>query len=54
MILKSRSEIDALRKDECLQLVEQQGEAQPRRGALEVELKAIIEDLLFSKEGEQR
>ena len=46
----SRSEVDALRKDECLQLMEHLGEAQPRRGVLVVELKSMIKDLLFSKE----
>ena len=49
----SRSEVDALRKDEWLQLMEQVGEAKPCRGVLVVELKAMIKDLLFSKEGEQ-
>ena len=49
----SRSEVDALRKDECLQLMEHMGEAQPRRGVLVVELKSMIKDLLFSREGQQ-
>ena len=49
----SRTEVDALRKDECLQLMEHLGEAQPRRGVLVVELKSMIKDLLFSKEGGQ-
>ena len=53
MIPMSGSEVDALKKDECLQLMEKLGEAQPRRGVLMVELKAIIKDLLFSKEREQ-
>ena len=35
----SRSEVYALRKDECLQLMEHLGQAQPRRGVLVVELK---------------
>ena len=52
MIPISRSEVDALGKDECLQLMEQLGEAQPLRGVLVVEQKAMIKDL-FSKEGEQ-
>ena len=48
----SRSEADALKKDECLQLIEQLGEAQPRRGVLMVELKAMIKELsLFEREG---
>ena len=49
MIPMSRSDVDNLRRDECLQLMEQLGVAQPRRGVL-MELKAIIEDLLFSQE----
>ena len=48
-----QSEVDALRKDECLQLMEHLGEAQPRRGILVVELKSMIKDLLFSKGGGQ-
>ena len=46
----SRPEVDALRKDECLQLMELLGEAQPRRGVL---VKSMIKDLLFVKGGEQ-
>ena len=38
MIPTSRSEVDALKEDECLQLVEQLGEAHPHRGVLVVEL----------------
>ena len=53
MIPMSRSEVDALKKDECLQLIEQLGKAQPRRGVLMVELKAMVKELLFSKEREQ-
>ena len=50
----SRSEFDSFRKDECLQWMEQLGEAQPPRGVLVVELKAMIKDLLFfSKENGQ-
>ena len=45
----SRSEVDALRKDGCLQLMEHLGEAQPRRGELVLELKSMIKDLLFAK-----
>ena len=52
MIPMSRSEVDALRKDECLQLMEHVGEAQLRRGVLVVELKAMLKELLL-KEGEQ-
>ena len=48
-----RSEIDALRKDECLQLMEQLGEAQPRCRVLVVELNAMINYLVFPKECEQ-
>ena len=54
MIPMSRSEVDALRQDECLQLMEQLGEAQPRRVVLVVELKAMTKDLVFSREGEQK
>ena len=50
----SRSEVDALRKDECLQLMEHLGEAQPRRGVLVLELKSMIKELLLAKGGEQR
>ena len=53
MIPMSRSEVDALKKDECLQLMEHLGEAQLRRGVLVVELKAMLKVLLLSKEGEQ-
>ena len=53
MFPNSRWEVDALRKDECLQLMELLGKAQPRRGVLVIELKAMIKDLLFSKEEEQ-
>ena len=53
LIPMSRSEVDALRKDECPQLMELVGEVQPRRGALVLELKAMIKDLLRSNEGEQ-
>ena len=49
LIPMSRSEVDVLRKEECLQLMEHLGEAQPRRGVLVVELKAMLKDLLFSK-----
>ena len=49
----SRSEVVALRKDECLQLMERLGEAQPRRGVLVLELKSIIKDLPLTKGGEQ-
>ena len=45
----SRSEVDALRKDESLQLLEHLGEVQPRRGVLVLELKAMTKDLLFSE-----
>ena len=48
MIPMSRSEVDALKKDECLQLMGLVGEAQSCRGVLVVELKAVVEDLLFS------
>ena len=53
LIPMSRSEADALRKDECLQLLEHLEEVQPGRGVLVLEPKAMIKDLLFSKEGEQ-
>ena len=53
MIPMSRSDVDNLRKDECPQLMEQLGEAQPRRGVLVMELKAVIKDLLLSREGGQ-
>ena len=53
MIPMSQSENDAVRKDECLQLMKRVGEPQPHRGVLVMELKAILEDLLFSKEAEQ-
>ena len=43
LIPMSRSEVDAPRKDECLQLMEQLGEAQPHRGELVIELKATIQ-----------
>ena len=49
----SRSEVDALNKDECLQLMEHLGDAQPRRGVLVLELKSMIKDLIFPKGGEQ-
>ena len=49
----SRSEVDALRKDGCLQLMEHLGEAQPRRGVLVLVLKSMIKELLFEKGGEQ-
>ena len=49
----SRSDVDHLRKDECLQLMEQLGEAQLGRGVLVIELTAMIKDLLFSKEDGQ-
>ena len=52
MISMFWSEDDALRKDGCLQLMEHVGEAQLRRGVLVVELKAMLKDLLCSKEGE--
>ena len=52
MISMSRSEVDALGKDECLHLMEQLGKAQPRRRVLVVDLKAMIKDLLFSEEEE--
>ena len=48
------SEADAIRKDESLQWMEVLGETQPRRGLLVMELKAMIKDLLFSKEVEQK
>ena len=38
-------------EDECLELIEQLGEAQPHRGVLLVELKAMTKVLIFSKEG---
>ena len=44
-------EVDALRKDECFQLMDPLGEAQPRRGVLVVDLETRIKDLLFAKEG---
>ena len=48
MIPTSRLKVvDALRKDKCLQLMEQLGEAQPHRGVLVIEMKAMIKDLLF-------
>ena len=53
MIPMSRSDVDNLRKDECPQLMEQLGEAQPRRGVLVMELKAVIKDLFLSKEDGQ-
>ena len=53
MFPMSRSDVDDLRKDECLQLMEQLGEAQLRRGVLVMELKAMIKDLLFSEEDGQ-
>ena len=49
----SRSEVDALRKDESLQLLEHLGEVQPRRGVLVLELKAMIKDVLFSEKKEK-
>ena len=49
----SRSDVDNLRKDECPQLMEQLGEAQPRRGVLVMELKTVIKDLLLSKKNGQ-
>ena len=49
----SRSDVDNLKKDECLQLMEQLGEAQPRRGVLVMKVKAMIKDLLLSKEDGQ-
>ena len=49
----SRSEVDAPRKDECLQLMEHLGEAQPPRGVLVLELKSMIKELLLAKGGEQ-
>ena len=50
----SLSAVGALNKDECLRLMEQLGEGHPRRGGvLVVDLKAMLKDLLFSKEGEQ-
>ena len=48
-----RSDVDNLRKDECLQLMEQLGEAQPRREVLVMALKAMIKDMLFSDEDGQ-
>ena len=54
MIPTSRPEVDAPhKKKECLQLMEQQGEAHPRRGVVVVELQAMVKELLFSREGEQ-
>ena len=53
VIPMSRSEVGALRKNECLQLLEHLGEVQPRRGVLVLELKSMIKDLLFAKEGKQ-
>ena len=53
MFPMSRSDVDDLRKDECLQLMEQLGEAQLRRGVLVMELMAMIKDLLFSDEDGQ-
>ena len=53
MIPVSRSQVDALRKDECLQLVEELGEAQSRRGVLMVEMKAMIKDLLDLRENKK-
>ena len=53
MFPMSRSDVDDLRKDECIHLMEQLGEAQLRRGVLVkalMELKAMIKDLLFSEE----
>ena len=50
MIPISRSEVDALRKDERLQLMQQLGKVQPSRAVLVIEMKAMIKDLLFSKE----
>ena len=50
----SRSEVDALRKDESLQLLEHLGEVQPRRGVLVLELKAMIKDHLFSEKKEKQ
>ena len=41
----SRSDVDHLRKDECLQLMEQLGEAQLGRGVRVIELTAMIKDL---------
>ena len=49
----SRSEVDALRKDECLQLMEQLDEALPRRGVLVILLKAMIKNFLFWTEAEE-
>ena len=49
----SRSDVDNVKKDECPQLMEQLGEAQPRRGVLVMEVKAMIKDLLLSKEDGQ-
>ena len=53
MFPMSRSDVDNLRKDRCLQLMEQLGEAQPRRGVLVMEMKAVIKDLFLSKEDGQ-
>ena len=47
----SRSAVHALRKDEFLQLMEQLGEAQPRREVVVAELKAMIKDFLFERGG---
>ena len=53
MFPMSRSDVDNLRKDECLQLMEQLGEPQPRRRVLVMALKAMIKDMLFSEEDGQ-
>ena len=53
MFPMSRSDVDNLRKDECLQLMEQLGEPQPRRRVLVKALKAMIKDMLFSDEDGQ-
>ena len=53
MIPMSRSDVDNLRKDECPQLMEQLGEALPRRGVVVMKMKAVIKDLFLSKEDGQ-
>ena len=45
----SLSDVDDLRKHDCLELMEQLGEAQLRCGVLVVKVKAMIKDLLISE-----
>ena len=45
----SLSDVDDLRKHDCLELMEQLGEAQPRCGVLVVKVKAMIRDLFISE-----